>query len=177
MAQPETAPPGMFYFMCIFDFGSWMVHCAVREDHQGRPWHFEGWMSYPKGSAKEGQELRLTGVDHDFTFRKNARLATKGRVTLAVIDGTKITIDFTASSFFLPGLAGYDNYKGYVSGMWKGSSWMDGFVTDINDPAEYRQVSMLSETLCTARCGSETGHGLLEMVNVGKVERYGYQGY
>jgi hypothetical protein len=167
----------MFYFMCLFDFGSWMVHCAVREDHQGRPWHFEGWIAYPKGSAKEGHELRLTGVDHDFTFRKNARLATKGRVTLAAINGTKITIDLTASSFFLPGLAGYDNYKGYVSGMWKGSSWMDGFVTDINDPAEYRQVSMLSETLCVGRCGSETGQGLLEMVNVGKVERYGYQGY
>lgn len=177
MAQQEAPPPGVLYFMCIFDFGSWMVHCAVREDHQGRPNHFEGWVSYPRGSAKHGQQIQLTGVDHDLTFRKDARLATKGRVTLSAIDGTKIEIDFTATSLFLPGLAGYDNYRGYCSGMWKGPSWMDGFVTDINDPAEYGQVRMLSETICSARCGSDTGHGLLEMVNLGKVEKYGYTSY
>jgi hypothetical protein len=36
---------------------------------------------------------------------------------------------------------------------------------------------MLTETLCEARCGAEVGHGLLEMVFLGKYPRYGYEGY
>ena len=36
---------------------------------------------------------------------------------------------------------------------------------------------MLSETFCEVRCGDTMGHGLVEMVFMGRNDRYGYAGY
>jgi len=92
-------------------------------------------------------------------------------------DGTKRKLLLQPKTTFYPGLGGYDYYRDYCSGMWKGPSYIDGFQVDITDPEELKKVSFLTETLCEVKSGKHVGYGLLEMVNVGKYPKYGYQSY
>ena len=45
--QPEEVPPGGLYCMGIFDFDEYLLHFEVREDWQGKPRHFAGWLFHP----------------------------------------------------------------------------------------------------------------------------------
>ena len=119
----------------------------------------------------------ITRVSHDFTFRDDLRVISGGKVTIHTADGSAEDITITPLTGFWPGFAGYDEYRGYASGHWRGPSYVDSFVVDTTDPAEVGQVSLLSETFCRVRCGDAVGHGLVEMVFVGRNERYGYAGY
>lgn len=175
--QPPEIPEGVLYCMGIFDFKEWMVHFAVREDWEGRPWHFEGGVYYPLGSAREGEGVALESVEHDLQFRPELRIIKAGRLIVRAADGTKKEISIQPVTDFYPGLAGYDYYNDYMSGMWKGPFFMDGFSASVTDLEVLRKVCFLTETLCEVRCGDVLGHGLVEMVFVGKYPRYGYHGY
>lgn len=177
LAQPEEIPPGVLYFMCMFEFEEYMIHCAVREDWEGKPWHFEGWVTYPYGSGKEGQALELVSVEHDLQFRPDVRMIKSGRVIVNAIDGSKREMLLRPITYFLPGPAGYDTYNDYASGMWKGPSFMDGFKLDISDPEVLKRYAFLTENWCEVHCGKDIGYGDFEMVCVGKYPKYGYQGY
>jgi hypothetical protein len=152
-----------------------MLHFAQRENANGDRWHFEGSLHYPLDSQKPS--VPLMTVEHDFRFRSDVRVIESGDVIISATDGSKREVSIRAVSGFWPGLAGYDYYNDYMSGMWKGSSFMDGFDVDVTDPNVLKKVSMLSETLCEVRCGNEVGYGLVEMVCMGKYPRYGFQGY
>lgn len=177
MAQPEEIPQGVLYFMCIFEFEKYMIHCAVREDWEGKPYHFEGWVTYPYGSDKEGEGLQLVSVEHDLTFRPDIRLMESGRVIVNAVDGSKREISIHPVTTFYPGPASYDMYNDYMSGMWKGPSYMDGFKVDVTDPEVLPRISFLKETLCEVRCGDDVGYGIFEHVFVGKYPKYGFEGY
>jgi hypothetical protein len=179
MAQPEEIPPGVLYCMGIFDFGKWLVHFAVREDWEGKPWHFEGWVFYPYGSKKEGEVLNLVSVEHDFQFRSDLRIIKSGRAIVNAADGSKREISIRPLSTYYPAPAGYEYYKDYMSGIWKGPSYIDGFKMDVTDPDVLRKSwnDPLTETWCEVRCGNEVGYGNFEMFFAGKYPRYGYQGY
>ena len=116
-------------------------------------------------------------VEHDFSFRDDLRVISGGEVVVHAADGTADTISITPVTNFWPGFAGYDEYRGYASGQWRGPSYADSFVVDTGDPAEVAKVSMLSETFCEVRSGDSVGHGLVEMVFMGRNVRYGYAGY
>ena len=125
--------------------------------------------------AKPSQAI--THVEHDFTFRDDLRVVTGGEVVVHAADGTADTISITPVTNFWPGFAGYDEYRGYASGQWRGPSYADSFVVETTDPAELAKVSMLSETFCRVQSGDSVGHGLVEMVFMGRNVRYGYAGY
>jgi hypothetical protein len=175
--QPPEIPPGVLYFMGIFDFGKWILHFAVREDWEGKPWHFEGWVAYPYGSEKEGEGLQLLSVEHDLKFRSDIRVIESGRAVLNAVDGSKREISIRPITTYYPGPASYDYYNDYMSGMWKGPQYIDGFKVDISDPEVLKQISLLTETWCEVRCGDDVGYGNLEMLFVGKYPRYGYHSY
>ncbi len=177
LAQPSEIPPGAFYFMCIFEFDDYAIHVAQRETWDGQIWHFEGWETYPLGSDKENKELLLTSLEHDFRFRPDIRVIESGTLVVYAIDGTRRELQLTPKTTFYPGPAGYDTYRDYASGMYEGASFLDGFQVDLTDPEELKKISLLTETLCEVRCGDDTGYGLIEMFNVGKYPRYGFQGY
>jgi hypothetical protein len=173
--QPHTIPEGVLYFMGIFEFEDRLVHFAQREDAHGQIWHYEGELLYPSSTGKPSQAL--TRVEHDFEFRDDLRVIRGGKVTVHAADGTTDTISITPVADFWPGFAGYDEYRGYASGYWRGPSFTDSFVIDTTDPAEIAKVSMLSETFCQVRSGDSVGHGLVEMVFMGRNVRYGHAGY
>ncbi|MCW2651252.1 MAG: hypothetical protein QOE41_3999 [Mycobacterium sp.] len=174
--QPHEIPDGVLYFMGIFQFGDRVVHFAQREDADGRVWHYEGELLYPLSTGKPSR--RITQVDHDFRFREQLpRVICGGEVVIHAADAAKDTISISPLTDFWPGFAGYDEYRGYASGFWRGPSYTDAFVVDTTDPSEVAKVSMLSETFCEVRCGDAIGHGLVEMVFMGRNDHYGYSGY
>lgn len=173
--QPRTIPDGVLYFMGIFEFDDRLVHFAQRETADGEVFHYEGEMLAPSSTGRPSTPI--TRVSHDFTFRDDLRVISGGKVTIHTADGSAEDITITPLTGFWPGFAGYDEYRGYASGHWRGPSYVDSFVVDTTDPAEVGQVSLLSETFCRVRCGDAVGHGLVEMVFVGRNERYGYAGY
>jgi hypothetical protein len=170
--QPHEIPDGVLYFMGIFQFGDRVVHFAQREDADGRVWHYEGELLYPLSTGKPSR--RITQVDHDFRFREQLpRVICGGEVVIHAADAAKDTISISPLTDFWPGFAGYDEYRGYASGFWRGPSYTDAFVVDTTDPSEVAKVSMLSETFCEVRCGDAIGHGLVEMVFMGRNDHYG----
>ena len=115
-----------------------------------------------------------------FAQREDAhdvRVISGGEVVVHAADGTADTTSITPVTNFWPGFAGYDEYRGYASGQWRGPSYADGFVVDTGDPAEIAKVDLVSETFCGVRSGDSVGHGLVEMVFMGRNVRYGYAGY
>ncbi|WP_067898637.1 DUF7064 domain-containing protein [Nocardia vaccinii] len=121
--------------------------------------------------------MPVRSVDHDLRFRDDFRIVSGGSFTVRAADRSEREFTITPISSFWPGLAGYDNYRGYASGIWKGRFWSDNFTADLNDTDDLRQVSMLTETFCRVECDGKVGHGLVEMVFMGRNTRYGYRGY
>ena len=125
-------------------------------------------------------KTRPAHVEHDLKFRtpvSGSRLVDSGSFEVHQRDGSSRTITVKALHDFWPGLAGYDNFRGYASGMWKGETWSDSFSVDLSDAEQMRQVGMLTETFAEFRDGDRVGYGLVEMVFMGAYPRYGYQGW
>ncbi|MFT4199613.1 hypothetical protein [Gordonia sp. (in: high G+C Gram-positive bacteria)] len=174
--QPSEVPDGVLYYMGIFEFEDELVHFAQRETSTGERWQFEGEVLHPLASGKES--LPIIDVEHDLKFREGRRVIDAGSTfTVHRADRAVDSIEVTPLCDFWPGLAGYDEFNGYASGMWRGPAFIDSFSADLTDPTVLGQVSMLSETLCEVRMGDKTGHGLVEMVFMGAYPRYGYTGW
>jgi hypothetical protein len=170
--QPPEHRDGGLYFMGILDLGDELVHFAQRETSAGQRYHFEGGVHSPL--AVGAPEIAVRTVEHDFTFRPGTRLVDTATFRVATADGRTRRIEIRHITDFWPGLAGYDLHGDFMSGMWKGASYLDGFRADLTDPQVTAPVSMLTETLCEVRCDGRTGYGLLEMVCVGNYPRYGF---
>ncbi|GAB2526888.1 hypothetical protein [Nocardia heshunensis] len=173
--QPGEIPDGVLYYMGIFQFEDELVHFAQRETADGQRWHFEGTVLAPLDAG--GQATPIIGTEHALTFRDDFRIVSGGSFTVRSADGREREFRITPISDFWPGIAGYDHYRGYASGLWKGADWSDGFTADLTDTADLRQVSMLSETFCRIETDGKVGYGLVEMVFMGRNARYGYAGF
>ncbi|GAB2680618.1 hypothetical protein [Nocardia goodfellowii] len=173
--QPTEVPDGVLYYMGIFQFDDQLVHFAQRETSTGERWQFEGEVLYPLTTGRDATPI--IDVEHELTFEQDLRVATGGTFTVHAADRTTSLIEVRPQCRFWPGLAGYNEYRGYASGMWRGEGFSDGYTVDITDPAQVQPISLLSETLCEVRMGDRVGHGLLEMVFLGAYPRYGYTGW
>ncbi|MBL1073550.1 hypothetical protein JK358_04015 [Nocardia sp. 2] len=173
--QPSEIPDGVLYYMGIFEFDDELVHFAQRETADGQRWHFEGNVlpRIDSGAAI----VPVVDATHELTFREDFRIVSGGSFTVRSADGQQREFTITPVSDFWPGIAGYDHYRGYASGLWKGPFWSDGFTADLTDTQDLKQAAMLSETFCRVESAGRVGYGLVEMVFLGRNERYGYQGY
>ncbi|WP_063037678.1 hypothetical protein [Nocardia pseudovaccinii] len=173
--QPTEVPDGVLYYMGIFQFDDELVHFAQRETSTGARWQFEGEVLYPIATGRDSTPI--IDVEHELTFEPDLRVATGGTFTVHRGDHTTSVLEVRPNCRFWPGFAGYNEYRGYASGMWRGTAFSDGFTVDITDLDQVRPISLLSETLCEVRMGDKIGHGLLEMVCMGSYPRYGYTGW
>ncbi|MEV0059188.1 hypothetical protein [Nocardia sp. NPDC050718] len=173
--QPGEVPDGVLYYMGIFQFEDELVHFAQRETADGQRWHFEGNVLPKLGSGKP--IVPVVDAGHALTFRDDFRIVSGGSFTVRSADERHREFTITPVSDFWPGIAGYDTYRGYASGMWRGESWSDHFVADLTDVDDLKQASMLSETFCRIESAGRVGYGLVEMVFLGRNARYGFPGY
>ncbi len=116
--QPPETPDGVLYFMGIFEFADELVHFAHRETADGQRWHFEGTVVPRIDSA--AAPIPIVSVEHDLRFREDFRILCEGTFRAHGADGRIREFAVTALKDFWPGLAGYDNYRGYASGLWRG---------------------------------------------------------
>ncbi|WP_306307544.1 hypothetical protein [Nocardia tenerifensis] len=173
--QPTEVSDGVLYYMGIFQFDDQLVHFAQRETSTGQRWQFEGEVLYPLSTGRAATPI--IDVEHELSFERDLRVASGGTFTVHLADRTTASIEVEPLCRFWPGLAGYNEYRGYASGMWRGPSFSDGFTVDTTDLDQIRPISLLSESLCAVRMGDRVGHGLLEMVFMGSYPRYGYTGW
>jgi hypothetical protein len=173
--QPVEVPEGVLYYMGIFEFDDELVHFAQREHSDGTRWQFEGEVLYPTGSGRANGTI--IDVEHDLKFRAEQRVVSGGSFTVHRGDRSTSLIEVSPLCDFWPGLAGYEEFKGYASGHWRGTDFIDGFTVNSADPEVVRPVSLVSETLCEVRMEGKIGHGLIEMVFMGAYPRYGYMGW
>lgn len=173
--QPRDIPTGVLYYMGIFQFHDELVHFAQRENSDGSRFQFEGELLYPIDSGRPAGSI--IDVEHDLTFRDDLRVVSGGTFTVRRGDRSTSTIAIRPMTDFWPGLAGYDEYRGYAGGFYRGDDFIDGFTVDTGDIEAMAPVRMLSETLCEVQMDGKVGHGLVEMVFMGAYPRYGYTGW
>lgn len=179
--EPAEVPEGYLFYFGIMQFEKWGATYHIREDWQGTPLLCGGAFFYPYGIEKE--ELKIVSVEHDLQFHPgDPRRVKSGKVTLIADDGSKTEVSLRPLTMCYLGPGGYSyfEYKGFIHGKWMGSYFIDGLKLDLTDPkvlSEVNQASVLVDQMCEWRCGDEVGHGIIELVLIGKYPKYGYQGY
>ncbi len=173
--QPKDYPDGYVYAFGLGQFDDWGISFHAREDKDGVPSHFCGGVHYPMGTGKAS--LEMTKVDHNFTFRDDMRQINGGEFTIHLEDGSEKTITVKPLSVNYIVAGGYFGYKDFVHGEWKGEYFEDSVKIDMTDPAAIKEVSFLDDMMCEFRCGDEVGYGIIEVVAVGTVKKYGFEGF
>ncbi len=183
--QPPEIYDGQLFNFVMMQFEKWGACFHIREnwdDQLGavRIWHFGGGLFYPFGADKAG--INLKGVEHYYEFNddkpEQQRRFSGGKVIIETIDGKIKEISIRPITICYQAPGGYGGYyKGFIHGLWMGSSWMDGYKLDINDPEVMREIWGYCDYGSEFTCDSEVGHGTTEIMVVGKYPRYGYQGY
>ena len=171
--QPGEIPQGYLYNFILAQFDSWGITYHIREDWDSKVLSLSGAAMYPSGCGR--QKRRITKVDHDYTFRQERRQITGGRVTLHPEDGKAITLSVKPLSTCYIKAGGYFGFRGFIHGLWLGAYYIDGFRLDLTDQNVIQEVSFIEDFACEFRCGDETGHGVAEMVVIGKYPKYGYR--
>lgn len=181
---PEIYDGQLFNFV-LMQFEEWGASFHIREiwdDKAGfaRRWHVGGGIFYPHGV--ERQPLELANVEHHYTFNderpEQQRRFAGGRVLLTAIDGSTREVAIRPISICYQAPAGYGlPYKGFIHGLWMGTSWIDGYRLDLTDPNVMREIWGYVDYGSEFRCGPDVGYGTTELMVVGKYPKYGYQGY
>jgi hypothetical protein len=173
--QPGEIPVGYVFNFLIAQFNDWSITYHLRENWDGSIIHFGGAISYPLESSKE--ELDLTVVDHNFTFRQDMRQINGGSVLCHTSDGATHKLVMNKKSVcYLKG-GGYFGFRDFIHGLWMGESYFNSVTVDITNPEEEREISFLEDVHFEIQCEDETGFGIVEMVCIGKNTKYGYEGF
>jgi hypothetical protein len=173
--QPGEVPQGYLYNFMLAQFDTWGITYHTREGWDAKPLAFSGAIMYPPDAKKE--EINLTSVDHEYTFRPDIRQINGGRVVLHAGDGKQVEVSVKPLSICHIRAGGYFGFRGFTHGLWMGQNYIDGFKLDLTDEKTFREVSFLEDFMCEMRCGDETGYGIVELVLIGKYPKYGYQSY
>jgi len=183
--QPPEIYPGQLFNFILMQFENWGASFHIREIWDetlgiARKWHFAGGIFYPFGVNREPIELER--VEHHYEFSderaEQPRRLIGGRVVLTAIDGTTKEVSIKPITICYQAPGGYGlPYKGFIHGLWMGSSWMDGYQLDVTDPKVMSEIWGYCDYGTEFRCGNEVGYGTTELLVVGKYPKYGYEGY
>jgi hypothetical protein len=173
--QPGEIPRGYLYNFMLAQFDSWGITYHTREEWDSRVISFSGALMNPIESGNP--EKIITKVDHRYTFNQDNRQIKGGEVTFYPEEAEPFMISVRPLSTCHIQAGGYFGYRGFVHGLWMGQQYIDGFTLDLTDPAVLQEVSFLVDYMCEMQCGNDIGHGIVEMVVVGKYPKYGYHSY
>jgi hypothetical protein len=181
---PEIYPGQLFNFV-LMQFKTWGASFHIREIWDDkldipRAWHFAGGLFHPHGVDE--QPLELTSVEHDYRFSderpEQPRRFAGGSVLLKAIDGTAREVAIRPVSICYQAPGGYGgNFRGFIHGLWKGPSWMDGYKLDLTDPKVMDEIWGYVDYGSEFTCGDDVGYGTTELMVVGRYPKYGYEGY
>ena len=134
-------------------------------------WHFGGGLFYPLGTNKE--PLKIVSLDHNYRFRddlpEQPRRFAGGGVSFTAIDGTRKEVSIRPVTICYQAPVGYGGfYKDFIHGKWMGEKWMDGHRLGPERPAGHAGDMGLLRLRVEFTCGSEVGHGTVELMVVGR---------
>lgn len=193
--EPPQVHEGYLFSFAIMQFEKWGACYHIREAWPNPPHVMGGAIYYPYGIERE--PLKLVRVENDFEFHSVSavqryhqernvfqtgvpRRVKSGKATLFGIDGSKTEVSIRPVTMCYLALGGYGPFRGFCHGQWMGQYFIEGHTLDLTDPKvlqEVDQASLLVDQMCEFRCGNEVGHGIIEVVCLGKYPRFGYEGY
>jgi hypothetical protein len=144
---------------CPIQFPSFVLHIYLFETQAGEPTHLSA-MAHFRDGRHRGD--RVVAVDHDFVWDNAATVRTLvgGKISIRFKSGTSLDIDVTALAprAYLQG-GGY----GVDQGNWKGENHFEHEIWDLSEPTKLRDyIKGSSDHMLEARCGGETGYGIIE---------------
>jgi hypothetical protein len=165
---PPLSPEWRLLVFCPLQFETFGLHLYLYEAQPGRPLHLSAGIMRPSGAPHSDDDM-IDAVSHDLRWRDGAPVVTleEGDLAIRLVDGRTLDIHLRAQ----PGRAylrggGYGGGPdGWYQGHWKGEQSLEHETWDVTDPStlpEYAKAS--SDHLVEARCGDETGYGVIEYV-------------
>lgn len=170
---PTGAPvgePQFFWLWAPINFETYSTHFDVNEHADGRRWHETGFVA-PVGGAPEA----MRSVDYRVQWQPGTRAARSFELDLVPWDGPVRTISLEPLYHFQMLGIGY-THPDWGHGVWKGELAVDGdrWTLPVEDPLAPQHVHI--QAVCRARCGDDSGIGILEQLVIGEHRPTGLTG-
>jgi hypothetical protein len=168
---PAALPAQFFWLWAPLHFERHCLLATVAEDATGRAWFESGWRVQADAFGETSMQ-ELVGVAHQLRWQAGTRRAASGMLRLDAPGGEALTIELEPLLVFpMRGLGYLGGEWGH--GTWKGDEALDGQAWDLGreDPLSHLHV----QQLVRARCGGETGLGVLEQLVIGPHEPSGFR--
>jgi hypothetical protein len=169
---PSRSEPQFFWLWAPLHFDGFCTHFDVNEDGDGRPWHWNG-NRVPAlavaGGALDGLAAaeRMASVAHRIDWEPGTRRARRAELVLGPLRGAPLEIELEPLlTFQMLGIGYFHPQWGH--GLWKGDAAVGSErwkLADL-DPLDLRHIHV--QQLCRARCGRESGLGVLEQLVLGR---------
>jgi hypothetical protein len=180
--DPGLAPATSAGFQMFFLWAPlfWEDHCShfgVFENATGM-WHFDGALVPFRDPAAVmtggGPEIeRAVAVEHHLTYVPGTRRAGPSQIVLVRPSGERREIELEPLLCFRMKGIGY-SHPDWGHGMWKGELAVAGEAWVVDDIDPMAPENQHIQQVVRARCGAETGIGVLEQICFGPHGRYGF---
>ncbi len=164
----------------------WGDRCTLAglfEDGDGYQWHNDQVLvptcNNPQANTPEdrGSITRWRGrVEHKLDFQPGTRRAQSATVTMQDHSGEQLEISLQPVMLFRMKGLGYQHPE-WGHGQWKGELAIgaEDWACDEPDPLTWENMHI--QQLVVARCGDQTGYGVMEQMHIGPYAPYGLNGW
>ncbi|MEE3330198.1 MAG: hypothetical protein VX246_04955 [Myxococcota bacterium] len=177
---PNTLMPQVFFLWAPLHWENRCTHAGLFENEHGIMWHWDG-MVMPTYEDPESIPLvtdpgmkPLLKVDHDLTYIPGTRRASHAVITKTELDGTENHIELESKLVFRMKGIGYSHPE-WGHGKWKGELAVGGEKWKLADADEMAWDNQHIQQVVSAKCGDETGVGVLEQIAFGPHPKYGFK--
>jgi hypothetical protein len=177
---PVYELPQFFFLWAPIHWKDRCTHFGIFEEPDGRPWHFDGasmpaYDSVDKIPAVEDPGTRkMVDGKHELVYVPGTRRAKSAVISMAERGGERMEISLEPLLCFQMKGIGYQHPQ-WAHGWWKGELAIggDAWKSADLDPLAFENLHI--QQVMAAKCGNETGIGVLEQFCIGPYAPYGFE--
>jgi len=181
----EPEPPGRAAAEGDPGFGFWWTYVPLRfddfaliliaqEDGDGTRTLNDAVRVWPASGGRRAEQLGWP--DYDITYRSGTRIPERAVVSMHRRGGEPVVVEIEPLTFVgLNTGPGYSGDPEWTHGQWRGRSWIEGVVHDLDDPdVAARLPFSVIDHAARATCDGAEGWGLFEHGTIGRHEPSGF---
>ena len=163
--QPPKRSRVTYYLHAVtMQFDEFVLQYEGAESPEGtRLGTHHGEMWFPYGD--ERKPVRVVDVKHDWDLVPGTTTneVQGGRDLVTLEDGTTMEITMRSMTRYSRTTGGYFGFRGWASGAWMGTQWIDGETLDLTDPAVQAELKGgVWDYGVECRYGDQVGYGNIE---------------
>ena len=163
--QPPKRSRVTYYWHAVtMQFDEFVLQYEGAESPEGtRLGTHHGEMWFPYGD--ERKPVRVVDVKHDWDLVPGTTTneVQGGRDLVTLEDGTTMEITMRSMTRYSRTTGGYFGFRGWASGAWMGTQWIDGETLDLTDPAVQAELKGgVWDYGVECRYGDQVGYGNIE---------------